>query len=140
MTPPEAGGLPALDVSADIDSVGICGLQPGGLTDAVIVAEDLLDLVTALLEAAERQPERGDAVPYRVVDVIAGDGHEQGPLVRLGTQAPPGEFLAQRAGTLLHLDEEHLARPGEAVHRVGPQQPARIDRHEAVADPLRSEE
>src|SRR3984885_768631 len=85
MTPPAAGGRPGVDVSTDI-----CGLPLGGLTEAVIVAEDLLDLVAALLKAAERQAERGDAVPDRVVGAVVGDGHEQRPLVRLGTQGAPG--------------------------------------------------
>src|ERR1700722_12226309 len=112
MTPPVAGGLPVPDVSAAIDSVGICGLQLGGLTEAVIVAEDLLDLVATLLKPAERRPQRGDAAPDRVVGELAVDGHVQRPLVWPGAQAAAGEFLAQRVGALLHLNQERLAAPG----------------------------
>ena len=103
---------------------------------AAVVAEDLLDLVAPLLQAAQRQAERGDGVADRVVGVVAGDGDEQGPLERPGAQAAAGEFRAERVHALVDLDEERLAGPGEAVDRVGPQQPARLDRDEAVADPL----
>src|SRR6185437_3006195 len=109
-------------------SVGISGLHLGVLAGLYVIAEDLLDLVAALLQAAQRQAERGDAVADRVIGPLACDGEEQGPLVGLGAQAAPGELLREGGGALFDLDEERLARPGEAVHRVGPQQVARFDR------------
>jgi hypothetical protein len=111
-------------------SVGIGGLHLAELTEIAglaVVAEDLLDLVAALLQAAQRQAERGDAVADRVVGVVVGDGDEQGPLEGPGAQPAAGEFPLQRRGALLDLDEERLAGPGEAAYRVGPQQfPASI--------------
>src|SRR3984957_16659832 len=139
MTPPAAGGpdcgaLGAWDVSVRIGGLHLVELA--GLARLAVVAEDLLDLVAALLQAAQRQAERGDAVADRVVGAVVGDGDEQGPLEWLGAQAAAGEFLLQRGAALLDLDEGRLPGPGEAVYRVGPQHLPRLDRDEPVADPL----
>src|SRR6516225_3844421 len=53
----------------------------GGLQTRVRVAEQLLDLVPSLLQPAQRQPEVGDGVAYRVVGGVTADGHQQAALV-----------------------------------------------------------
>jgi hypothetical protein len=93
MTPPVADGLGTGDVS-----VGIGGLHLAELTEIAelaVVAEDLLDLVAALLQAAQRQAERGDAVADRVVGVVVGDGDEQGPLPIVSARSFPASIATR---------------------------------------------
>ena len=88
------------------------------------------------LHPAERQAEVGDGVADGVIGAVAADRHQQAALVGGGPQAAPDQLVVQRRQPLLHLDQQRLAGPGEAVDGVGPQQPAALDRDQAVADPL----
>src|SRR6202042_1451598 len=120
MTPPAGGEPGPCGVSVRIGGLHLAELA--GLAGLGVVTEDLLDLVAPLFKPAQRQAERSDAVADRVVGDVAGDGDEQGPLEGPGAQSAAGEFPLQRGGALLHLDEERLTGPGEAVNRVRPQQ------------------
>src|SRR5580698_4705066 len=128
MTPAAAPGV-AGGVSA-----GICRLQGGHVRG--VVAEQFLDLVPAPLQAAQRQAEVGDAVPHRVVGIVAADGHQQAALVGPRPQTAAGQFPLQPRQALLHLDDQRLASLGEGVDRVRPQQAARLDGDQVIADPL----
>src|ERR1700678_149961 len=109
---------------ASVVSAGIGRLQ------LMVVPEQFLNLVTALLQAAEGQAEGGHAVAHGVERLVAvagagagasagaradGDGEEQGTLVGPGGQAAPAQFLGERVPALFDLDEERLAGLGEAV-------------------------
>src|SRR5690348_8290482 len=97
--------LAVVEVVAVAGSAGICGLQGRvAVSRAARVAEQLLDMVAAPLHPAQREPEVGDAVPYRVVGAITADGHQQAALVGAGPQATAGQFGPQRREPLFHLD------------------------------------
>src|ERR1700722_4077082 len=87
---------PAPRAWEDLEDIG--GLRHPAAIRAVglVVAEDLLDLVAAPLQAAERQAERGHGVADHVVGAVALEGDQQRSLERLGAQAEPGELRAQR--------------------------------------------
>src|SRR5271154_3839396 len=98
------------------------------------VAEQFFYLMPALLQAAQRQPERGHAVPYHVVGVIAAERHQQGLAARRGRlEAMPGQLSGELGHALLDFDRQDLPDLSEAGHRGGPEQPPALDRHQVVA-------
>src|SRR5580693_3544632 len=103
---------------------------------ALLVAEELLDLVPALFQPAQRQGQVGDRVPHHVVGVVAAQRDQEGPLGEGDGQAAGLEFLLQLREAFVDLDREDLAGLGEAGDRVGPQQPPGLDRDQVIADLL----
>src|SRR6185437_5825618 len=106
------------------------------IAGCLVVAEQLLDPPPPLFEAVQRQPELGYHVADHVIGGIPLEPDQQGPFIRPGREAAPGQLGRQLPPALVDLDREHLADPGEAGHRVGAQQPAALQRHHVVTDSL----
>src|SRR5258708_26199767 len=66
-----------------------------------VLAEQFLDPVPTLFQAAQRQAEVCDAVANNVVGLLAGQFDEQPALIRHRGQATPAEFFQQQLGTLV---------------------------------------
>jgi hypothetical protein len=98
--------------------------------------EELLDPVPSLLHPVQRQPEIGDRIAYRVVRLLADQPDQHGPVLRHGAEAAPGQFRDQLTSAVLDLDDQHLARLGEAGNRVGAEQLPAVDGHDLIADLL----
>src|SRR5204863_6458384 len=101
-----------------------------------LVAEQILESVPPLLHPDERQAELDDRVPddieWRLIDEVDEDRRA----VDDHAQAEAREARGQRVATLLDLDRERPGPLGERAERRGPEEPAALDRHDVVADPL----
>src|SRR5512142_3436786 len=128
MTPvPAAGAAPA--ATAPWSAVIALLLVPG-------VPEQFLDPAPLLLQPVQRQAKVRYGVPDRVAGLLAVELDQQPAPGAPQLQAASGQLSRQRGGTLVDLDQQHLAHPGEAGHRVRAQQLAPVDDDELVADLL----
>src|SRR5215469_9101070 len=100
------------------------------------VAEQFLEPMPALLESVERQPKVGDRVADYVEARLAVHLDKQPALVADRLQATAGELRGEQVAALIDLDQQELACLGERADRVGPQQPASVERDKVVADLL----
>src|SRR5581483_1113527 len=100
--------------------------RSSGILGLLVVAEQLLDLVPPLLQAAQRQREIGHAVPYDVVGGVPAQRHQQGPGLDGGGEAALGQRGLEPDQAVGDLHREDLAGLGEAGNRGGPQQLAAV--------------
>src|SRR5256885_13697733 len=79
------------------------------------VAEHVLDVGAALLEADQAQAQVGDRVPDGVVRGLVAQRDEQRPTVLAAADARGGQPRRQLVRALVDLHREPAAAPGEAA-------------------------